>query len=126
MVDNDFHPKLSERIDLTIYSHKLAENAENLFVMCSGQDIGHAGIYVNSNTPSFLSSIAVKKEFYGQNVAANLLKELISICKNKKSSLLKLEVSKENKKAQKLYLKHEFKISQSDDNQHTMTLILND
>lgn len=125
-VDRNFIPALSERVDLINYSNKLAINGENLFVVLQGEDIGHASAYINTEQDSFLSSIAVIKEFHGKKIAANLLLSIIQLCKNKKSKALYLEVSKNNKNAQSLYLKLGFQIKSEQNGYYIMALLFND
>ena len=56
-----------------------------------------------------ITTIAVKKDFRRNGVATSLIKEMLKLCKEHKTSYIMLEVRKNNIEAIKLYSKFDFK-----------------
>ncbi|MEA3259790.1 MAG: GNAT family N-acetyltransferase [Pseudomonadota bacterium] len=112
IVDKEFSPPLSERVNLTVYANKLAAEAVNLFVVEGNRDIAHAAFYCNDIkfNVAYISSIAVLPNFHGSGVAGNLLDEIFERCLSKGMALLRLEVDVENLRAVKFYEKYGFQI----------------
>ncbi|GAB5413438.1 MAG: hypothetical protein Cons2KO_10410 [Congregibacter sp.] len=111
VVDKDFAPALSSRVDLGKYADKLAGDATNLFAVADGLDIAHAAFYCNDEQSkvAYLSSIGVLPRFQRSGVAGRLLEECLRRCFAKDMRRIELEVNAENKKAIRFYKKHGFR-----------------
>jgi GNAT superfamily N-acetyltransferase len=110
IVDKEFSPRLSERVNLTVYANKLAEEAVNLFMVEGDRDIAHVAFYCNDQRSkvAYISSIGVLPEFYGSGIAKSLLVKVVDKCLSEEMKLLNLEVDVENLKAIKFYEKNGF------------------
>lgn len=103
LVDRDFTPELSSRIDIGKYAEKLAKNACNIFVLDSEkQDVAHIALYLNASE-AFISSIAVLKSAQGKGLAKLLMNESLNEAKQSCSESISLEVDRNNLVAQSLY-----------------------
>lgn len=104
-----FVPNLSSRIELKVYAKKIANNSFNIFLTNeNGKDIGHAAVYINSGSASFLTSFCIDKSVYGKGVSSILLRKVFNACLKNKSDLLELEVDYTNQKAINFYEKNGF------------------
>lgn len=114
-VDGAFTPSLSSRVDLNIYSEKLANDAENIFLTSNGMRIAHAAFYCNDrNTKvAFVSSINVRAEFRGKGAGEFLIDTVIQNCVATGMEFLQLEVHDENPGAISFYRKLGFEINSS-------------
>ena len=111
VVDKEFYPPLSERVNLPAYANKLALKAVNLFVVEDGRDVAHAAFYCDDQCSkiAYLSSIGVLPEFHGSGVAGNLLVKVFDRCLAEEMKLINLEVDFANLKAVKFYEKYGFR-----------------
>lgn len=85
-------------------------NNENSYLVVAKKDneiVGFASLW-NVLEEAHLTNIVVKKNYRKQKIGAKLLEHLISICKDKKYTLLTLEVNESNLPAIELYKKFGF------------------
>lgn len=108
-VDSDISPRVSSRVDLNLYSCKLAQYAMNLFVMYNEMDIAACSVYCNRQE-AYISSIAVKKEHRKQGIGNEMLEVIKKYVFSRGCTTIKLEVYKNNDKAIKYYEKNGFEI----------------
>lgn len=125
IVDREFSPPLSERVNLTEYANKLAAEAVNLFMVEGDRDIAHAAFYCNDQCfkVAYLSSISVLPEFHGSGVSWNLLMKVVDKCLIEEMKLLNLEVDIKNFKAVKLYKKCGFRFISDTEMQKKLSAI---
>ena len=122
-IDSIIIPKLSLRVNISDYSKKLAEKAETLFVVENNCDIASCSIYCNTET-AFISSLAVKKEFFRQQVGTILLNEVKRYVQIKGCSKMQLEVSAQNDTAFGFYKKNGFILVKEENGWKTMEYYL--
>jgi len=110
--DSYFFPALSSRVDISIYSKKLSQNAFNVFIHNGEEDIAHAAVYVNDKVEfkAFLSTICVLPNFQGMGYASKLLNLCIEHAKQKGMQFFELEVNNSNKDAILFYKRNEFEM----------------
>lgn len=94
--DECFIPALSGRVDIERYAQKLAQYADNLFVMMGDQDVASCSIYCNQEA-AFISSIAVKQDFLRAHIGAKMMDEVKRHAKECECVKIRLEVYKENR-----------------------------
>jgi len=115
--DKDFRPPLSQRIDLSEYCVKLAQNATN-FEAWDGHRIlvGLVSVYMNnfSIKTAFITSVSVCHVYTGKGIAKRLMAECIKEAKQKGFVQLQLEVNVLNAPAIKLYNSFGFYITEID------------
>jgi len=112
-VDDSFGPSLSSRVDLHIYSQKLANDAENIFLTANGMPIAHAAFYCNDrNTKvAFVSSLSVRAEFRGKGAGEFLINTVIQNCAATGMESVRLEALDQNPRAITFYRKLGFEIN---------------
>lgn len=104
-VDDQYHTRLSQRVDLTSYAEKLAFNAFNFFLTETDLDIAHAAIYYNElELAIFLSNIAVLQEYFGYGLGSLLLQEIELFAIDKNVKLISLEADSKSDKLKKFYI----------------------
>lgn len=110
LADREFSPALSERVDLSEYSMKLADNAENLFVTDASADKAHAAVYVNRQDAAvaYLSSICVLSEFRGERISQPLLDACCCLASDRGMHQVTLEVDRGNRRAIAFYGRNGF------------------
>ena len=106
-IDECMLPRLSQRVNIKEYSHKLARNAHTLFADFRGEDIGACSIYCNREN-AFISSIAVKENYTKCGVATELLKRSIELARHYACKKVALNVCYTNQAALNLYKKNNF------------------
>lgn len=105
LIDEEFIPPLSCRVNLNDYANKLADTANNFFLVYGSADVAHVAFYCNDFRfkTAFISSIGVSPEFQGSGAAGYLLQKVIERCANERMDTLRLEVDCENVKAVNFY-----------------------
>lgn len=121
--NEDFVPKLSGRVDMKAYARKLAQYADNLFVVIDMQDAASCSIYCNEAV-AFISSIAVKKDFWRLHIGTQLMDEVKRHAKERKCTKICLEVHEENAAALAFYQSCGFYTVTCRENWMTMEYIL--
>ncbi len=101
-VDEYFIPSLSSRVNIDEYAIKLSLNAHTLFLKQGLNDVASASVYCNKRD-AYLSSIAVKKEFFHQGLGSRLMQETMDHCRREKCRCLRLQVFNNNEKSIDFY-----------------------
>jgi len=113
-VQDDFVPRLWERVNIREYANKLASNAVNLYT--EEEDIiGMACFYANQPPDAFLSLIVIKNEYKRKGHFKDLFHRVIQYLKENNFSTLRLEVSRDNLVAYKAYKKLGFEFEKDSD-----------
>lgn len=103
--DNDFHPALSQRVDVYEYARKLASRAARFEAWGNGRLIGLVAMYCNDprGEEAFITSVSVAGDYRGRGIAAGLLSSAIEAARGEGFRRVSLEVGKDNIAAIALY-----------------------
>ncbi|MDY0142786.1 MAG: GNAT family N-acetyltransferase [Bacteroidales bacterium] len=111
--DSYFIPKISERNNLIEYAEKLASNATFIIAKKFNNIAGFAAFYFNqAPKSSYLTLIAVNKDFQGLGIGKSLINELILFCRTKNSTGIMLEMRANDSKLLNFYTKLGFEITE--------------
>ncbi len=112
--DDDFIPKLSEKVDITDYSKKIIQNSITFEAWQNDELIGLVAAYFNDTETKtgFITNVSILKKNFGTGIATALLAmcQKYAIANNFKK--IKLEVFSNNLNAVKLYKKNNFYIAE--------------
>lgn len=127
---NLFEPKLDSYVNIEQYSKKLESKSilfERFHPSNKNKLIGLIAAYDNSEIKQgFISNLSIESEFFGTKLSSNILLECINFFESKNYKSIFLEVYKENKKAINFYIKHGFKVVNTDEiNNNTYKMQLN-
>ena len=113
--DADFIPPLSNRVDINNYAQKIASRATKFEAWSGDTLVGLVAAYCNDqeNRLAYITSISVLREWMGQGIAANLLKQCITHAKDSGMRQISLEVASNNQPAIGLYEKNGFVAGQT-------------
>lgn len=110
--DSYFIPKISERNNLIEYAEKLASNATFIIAKKFNIIVGFAAFYFNpAPKSSYLTLIAVNKDFQGMEIGKSLINELILFCRTNNSAGILLEMRANDSKLINFYTKLGFVVS---------------
>lgn len=108
--DAQFVPPLSTRVDLAVYSTKLATHA-TLFESWSGATlVGLVAGYANApdRLDSFITNVSVLPDWHGRGIAGRLVDDFVEHARAAGFSRIVLSVDARNDRARALYCKHGF------------------
>lgn len=108
LCDENFTPKLSQRVNIKDYSEKIFNNAVRFEAWKNKKLIGLIAAYFNQTGLVFITNVCVLSEFSGKGVAAHLLEQCINESLSQKMTMIELEVSEENHRAIRFYEKFKF------------------
>ena len=110
--DGNFTPPLSSRGDLLDYSRKIFEKSVSFEAWQDKVLVGMINAYLNdpSSQTGFITNVSILKEYMGKGIASTLLEMCMEHARNLSYTGLKLEVSRENSAAIKLYSRAGFKV----------------
>ncbi|NTW22347.1 GNAT family N-acetyltransferase [Candidatus Falkowbacteria bacterium] len=114
---NDFIPPLNETVDIEGYAQKLADKATTFEAWTDDGLVGLLAAYLNLDTAeAYISNVSVGSDFRGLGLAKSLVGQFLDEARQAGLRLAKLEVSKLNQPARKLYGKLGFieSIAESD------------
>lgn len=113
--DADFIPPLSNRVDISRYAHKIASRATRFEAWSGSTLVGLIAAYCNDqeNRIAYITSVSVMREWVGQGIAADLLKQCITYAKDSGMRQISLEVESNNQPAIGLYEKQGFIMGQT-------------
>ena len=108
----DTFPALKDEHRLTMLAEKWHSHAE--FCTCrndNGQLVGIIAFYANQPKTgiAYIPHVYVSREFRGKGLFPTMLQTIISHISPKGYNIIKLEVAKDNIRAQKAYLKQGFR-----------------
>ncbi len=109
--DDDFNPPLSKRGLLENYAKKWVNEGVVLEISYKSNFAGIAVFYCNpeSYKYSFLTFIAINRNYRGKGLSVLLMESVIDYCKGKGSLGLETQTSEENSKSLHLYTRLGFK-----------------
>ncbi len=108
--DNNFSPRLSDRLNVESYSIKIRSNATTFEVWNSSNAlIGLVAVYLDKELKTaFITNVSVEKNYMGKGISKKLMQNSIDYLKNNFYKQVKLEVFKSNEIAISLYRKFGF------------------
>ena len=108
--DASFTPPLSDRLELSGYAQKIAENANRFEAWAEGELVGLVAAYFNNleTRTAFVTSVSVLPRWQGQRIASQLVSQCIAYADRNGFRRIELEVSVQNTAAVRLYEKHGF------------------
>ena len=104
-VDKDFPIPLSKKIKIDEYAEKLISTANVIVEKDNGKIIGMVAGYIDNSIEeiSYISIVAVQKEYRGKSIAKKLLQKYIDECKEKNLKGVHLYTHKTNTTALTMY-----------------------
>lgn len=110
--DNDFYEPLSTRVDFGAYSQKLTD-LSTTFVIFKNEVV--AGLicsyfYQPESGTGFITLVHTKREYRGQHLSVHLLTSVQNYASKHGFRNLELYVSKQQKSAYNLYIRHGFNV----------------
>lgn len=104
-VDKDFPIPLSKKIKIDEYVEKLISTANVIVEKDNGKIIGMVAGYIDNSIEeiSYISIVAVQKEYRGKSIAKKLLQKYIDECKEKNLKGVHLYTHKTNITALTMY-----------------------
>lgn len=104
-VDKDFPIPLSKKIKIDEYAEKLISTANVIVEKDNGKIIGIVAGYIDNSIEeiSYISIVAVQKEYRGKSIAKKLLQKYIDECKEKNLKGVHLYTHKTNITALTMY-----------------------
>lgn len=122
-IDEDMIPRLSPRVNIDEYAGKLAERAITLFVTSNSCDIASCSVYCDTQN-AFISSIAVKKEYWRHHIGTRLINEVKAYVRKQGCLRIRLEVYRDNIQAIGFYKKNGFQCVQETSQWFVMEFML--
>ncbi len=110
-LDDVFYTPLSSRVfSLVDYSAKLSANSQFYAIKIKDSVVGYVAFYCNDicQHTAFLAQIAVKKEFQGKRIGAELLKIAQDVSKEAGCTVLRLQVDRRDERAVAFYIKNDY------------------
>ncbi|MEG1574577.1 MAG: GNAT family N-acetyltransferase [Bacteroidales bacterium] len=112
---------ISRRVDISLYSKKIRENAITFEAWDNNILVGLIACYVNNqDTGAFITYVGVVKEYRQQGIAFTLLSNLISEAIVKMCGVIRLKVNIINNNAILLYKKSGFCLENQTHEEYTM------
>ena len=110
--DNNFIPRLSERVSITDYAKKITHKATRIEAWVGSTLIGLVAVYCNDQEKSiaYVTSVSVLNAWMGNGIAKHLMSLCIEHAKASHMQQISLEVSKKNTPAIELYKTNGFAI----------------
>ena len=123
--DNDFVPKLSDDLDLYDFSKKIYTHTVRFEARDNGELVGLLSAYLNDKESGigFINHISILQKYKGNGISNILMNDCLEYAKRENFNYIRLEVSKNNNIARKLYEKYGFSLEK--DNQHKLQMIKN-
>lgn len=125
--DEQFHPPLSQRVDLPDYASKLHSRAVTFEAWGGDQLVGLVAAYLNHEsapTTAFVSSVSVLSDYRSRGIGRHLLTDCHREARNRGIQKVSLEVSPASRHAIDLYLNLGYCVATEHDNHLLMTLDL--
>lgn len=108
--NDNFIPRLSEKLDIPAYSKKIVENSVTFEAWKNDELVGLIAAYFNdTNTYSgFITNVSTIKEYSGKGIASQLMKMCFNYAGENGFGQIFLEVFHQNSSAIQLYKKYNF------------------
>ena len=115
--NDNFIPKLTDKVDIAAYSKKIAENSVTFEAWLKDELIGLIAAYFNDskNHVGFITNVSTVKEYSGKGIASRLMKSCIKYAGEHQFNEIALEVFNKNVGAIQLYKKFGFHNSSTKD-----------
>jgi ribosomal protein S18 acetylase RimI-like enzyme len=106
-LDKAYIPPLSKTTDLSDYTQKIFNHADIIIARNNKLDLGFIAIYCNDlhSKIAYITSLGVKKDYYRLGIGQALIQQALMLANQKNMATVRLEVTKVNKKAIRLYQK---------------------
>jgi ribosomal protein S18 acetylase RimI-like enzyme len=118
LINNDkiFFEPMQSRLDITKFSEKIYQNADQYWVYNDENKVGFMAVYFNHPTKEFgyITTISISKEFQGIGIGKRLLEEAKSHASENGFKKIRLQVHSNNITAQNLYTKFGFEMIEND------------
>lgn len=103
--DADFVPPLSTRLEISSYAAKIASKATRFEAWAGDILVGLLAAYCNDQATriAYITNVTVLREWTGKGIAAHLMDRCIEHAKASDMRLIRLEVSRDNVPAIRLY-----------------------
>ena len=123
--DSDFNPPLSSEVELNEFSEKIYKDTIHFEAWFNSELIGLLSIYLNDKNSGigFINHISILRKYQGNGISRILINECFEYAEGNGFNYVRLEVSKTNHVAQKLYNKYSFVIEK--DSYHKIQMIKN-
>ena len=110
--DLSYRPPLSSRVDLREYADKMFARSVSFEAWDRGALVGLVNAYFNGaeNRVGFVTNVSVLPEYTGQGVAKKLLRMCLDYGSDRKTRVIRLEVSRENEPAVSVYSNAGFRV----------------
>jgi 2-polyprenyl-3-methyl-5-hydroxy-6-metoxy-1,4-benzoquinol methylase/GNAT superfamily N-acetyltransferase len=110
LCDDHFKPRLSSRVEVADYAHKLSVKAMRFEAWVDGSLVGLVAVYCNDNRRrlAYVTSVSVVPESQGRHIASNLMDRCIQYLRIGRFDRVDLEVDGGNHKAILMYEKQGF------------------
>ena len=124
--DDYFFPKLSNYVDINMYSKKLHDLSHKFEAWNNNKLIGLVAAYFNDIEfkKAYISNVSVIKEYQGRGISKQLLLNTINFAKENNFRIIMLEVFNSNILAIELYKRFNFEIVETINDKYIMTLYL--
>ena len=109
---------LGDRVDVLRYSRKLHERAELVVAISNGEaQVATAAFYANDVVAkhSYLSFLAVRREYWGRGIGPTLLERMFEILEEKGFVEVSCHVHRDDVKAIRMYSRCGFSLISEDD-----------
>ena len=108
--DENFVPPLRNVTDIAAYSQKIVKNSVTFEAWIGNELVGLVAAYFNDEKTGsgFITNVSTVKEFFGNGIAAKLMKNCCVYAAEHQFSTIALEVSRHNRSAIQLYKKYNF------------------
>lgn len=108
--NDNFVPSLDKKVELKPYAEKITKYAIKFEAWIADELAGLVAAYFNDeNKSTFITNVSTTKQYSGNGIASQLMKECISFAKHKDFKEINLQVSQSNISAIGLYSKFGFK-----------------
>ena len=110
----NFEPPLDSKVTISEYSKKIAERATTFEAWVEDKLVGLVAAYFNDQQKGkgYITNVSTVREYVGEGIASNLVKNCIAYAAENNFSEVGLEVNAKNHKAVKLYEKAQDKKSE--------------
>ena len=128
LVDGDFLPPLSSRVNIQSYAQKIMDSATRFEAWCGDNMIGLVAAYLNDQQShiGYLTNVSLLREWTGKGLAGRLLDKCFSHAKAAGIQQICLEVAGDNVPAMSLYKKRGFVVGHATGAYITMHLDMKD
>jgi ribosomal protein S18 acetylase RimI-like enzyme len=110
--DDDFIPRLSERVEIDAYSRKVAGAATRFEAWASGSLVGLVAAYFNlDGRTAYITTVSVDPELRKQGIASRLLDQCVTYAQEQGYVRLGLEVDRDNGPGVDLYRDRGFTVA---------------